>query len=203
MGLRERFDAIKKYPEVKEKLEQTQRALAESERKCVELSIYRKRLGEMEHQAEGFSAALAAFCPKASTIDEIRRLYGCVEPYLDPDGFVLYATAKEMTGFKFHEAFPYEDARGQFEEADGHQLMVYLLAHHFGAVDWEIIPGTCYERAVLSDVDMATVEYQAFEKELYERVLRKMGFGDLLTSEPETERERAHAPEKKKGGDPR
>ena len=32
---------------------------------------------------------------------------------------------------------------------NGHQLMRYLLADQFHAVQWEIVPGTCYERAVL------------------------------------------------------
>ena len=36
-----------------------------------------------------------------------------------------------------------------FEMMNGHQLMRYLLADQFQAIRWEIVPGTCYERAVL------------------------------------------------------
>lgn len=161
------------------------------------------KLDAAQRRTEALSVALAALCPKLSTAGEMRRLYECVGPYLDPDGFTLYFAAQAMTGFKAHEAFPYEDARGQFEEADGHQLMGYLLAEEFGAVDWDIVPGTCYERATLGDVDKTTPEYQAFEQQLYEKTLRKMGFGDLLPPEPEQERARQHAPKKKQGGDPR
>ena len=68
-----------------------------------------------------------------------------------------------------------------FEEADGHTLMRYLLARQFNAVEWNIVPGTAYEAAVLRDVDTTTQEYRNFSKKLYEQALRKMGFGRLLS----------------------
>ena len=43
-----------------------------------------------------------------------------------------------------------------FEMMNGHQLMRYLLADQFHAVQWEIVPGTCYERAVLLPLDRTT-----------------------------------------------
>ena len=65
----------------------------------------------------------------------------------------------------------YEDSRGMFEMMNGHQLMRYLLADQFHAVRWEIVPGTCYERAVLLPLDRTTPAYRAFEQKLYTAVL--------------------------------
>lgn len=71
----------------------------------------------------------------------------------------------------------YEDARGQFELANGHTLLRYLTAAHFGAVSWEVVPGTTYERAILREVDTSTPEYQAFARQLYAKALERMGLG--------------------------
>ena len=66
----------------------------------------------------------------------------------------------------------YEDSRGMFEMMNGHQLMRYLLADQFHAIRWEIIPGTCYERAVLLPIDRTTPAYRAFEQKLYTAILQ-------------------------------
>ena len=66
----------------------------------------------------------------------------------------------------------YEDSRGMFEMMNGHQLMRYLLADQFHAIRWEIVPGTCYERAVLLPIDRTTPAYRAFEQKLYTAILQ-------------------------------
>ena len=53
------------------------------------------------------------------------------------------------------------------------------------AVQWEVVPGTTYEKAVLLDVDTVTPEYRAFEKQLYTQTLRDLGFQGLLPQEQE------------------
>lgn len=92
--------------------------------------------------------------------------YAQLAPTLDADGFSLYAAAEEVTGLKVYEEFPYEDNRGMFELADGHTLLRYLEAAYFGAVTWEIVPGTPYERAILGEVDKTTPEYRAFYQKI-------------------------------------
>lgn len=87
-------------------------------------------------------------------------------PEMDADGFSLYAAAEEVTGLKVYEEFPYEDNRGMFEMADGHTLLRYLEAAYFGAVTWEIVPGTPYECAILGEVDKTTPEYRAFYQKI-------------------------------------
>ena len=80
---------------------------------------------------------------------DAKTFYEQIAPELDPGGFKLYFTAQRLTGFELYKQFPYEDSRGMFEMMNGHQLMRYLLADQFHAIRWEIVPGTCYERAVL------------------------------------------------------
>ena len=92
--------------------------------------------------------------------------YAQLAPTLDTDGFSLYAAAEEATGLKVYEEFPYEDNHGMFEMADGHTLLRYLEAAYFGAVTWEIVPGTPYERAILGEVDKTTPEYRAFYQKI-------------------------------------
>ena len=141
------------------------------------------RLRFSEKKAEAQQAALAEFCPKLDSLESMLRFYETISPSLDPQGFTLYRTAKKMTKIDLHSYFAYEDSRGMFEETDGRRLLRWLTAAYFHAVDWEIVTGTCYEEAILREVDTSTPEYQAFEKKLYRKVLERMGFGDLLTPE--------------------
>ena len=103
---------------------------------------------------------------------DAKTFYEQIAPELDPGGFKLYFTAQRLTGFELYKQFPYEDSRGMFEMMNGHQLMRYLLADQFHAVRWEIVPGTCYERAVLLPIDRTTPSYRAFEQKLYTAVLQ-------------------------------
>ena len=112
------------------------------------------------------------------TAENFRQVYERAALRHDPEGFQLFFAAQEVTGIRrLWEEFPYEDACGCFEFADGRQLLRYLTAARFGAVSWEIVPGTTYERAVLREVDTSTPEYQAFARQLYAKALERMGLG--------------------------
>ena len=113
--------------------------------------------------------------------EKLKQFYQHISRQYDPHGFQLYFAAQKVTGIKhLWEVFPYEDACGCFEFADGRQLLQYLTAAYFQAVSWEIVPGTTYEQAILGKVDTSTPEYIAFEKRLYETVLERMGFREQL-----------------------
>ncbi len=134
-------------------------------------------------KADALFSALREFSPRLSSTEEMKRFYDAVSYDLDPSGFTLYNVAKKLAGVEVTSLFPYEEARGIFEEATGHQLMSYLTACCFDAVEWESIPGSMYERAELGEVDTTTPEYQRFERQLYEGVLERMGFGEFLNPE--------------------
>ncbi|WP_325213476.1 hypothetical protein [Oscillibacter sp.] len=194
MGLRDMLQAIREYPAVctrleaaEQELRQTRTALEKSELERQGLSgsysEARHRLRFAEKRAEAMKSVLDTFCPKLDSLESMLRFYETISPSLDPQCFTLYRMAKEMTGIDPCSYFAYEDSRGQFEEADGRQLLRWLTAAHFGAVDWEIVTGTCYEEAILREVDTSTPEYRAFEEKLYRKALERMGFGDLLAPE--------------------
>lgn len=68
-----------------------------------------------------------------NTTEQLCQFYNCIAPEFDPDGFRLYFAAQEISGIRnLYECFPYEDARGCFEAADGHALLRWLTARHFG-----------------------------------------------------------------------
>lgn len=157
--------------------------------KCDELSDTAQRHGDIlartRQSMKAYRAVLLSFCPELNSVERLRQFYDCVAPEFDPDGFHLFFAAEEITGIRnLYEYFPYEDARGCFEEADGHALLRYLTAAHFGAVSWEVVPGTTYERAVLQAADTSTAEYQAFERQFYAKALERMGFQEFLPPEP-------------------
>lgn len=199
MGLRDMLRAIREYPAAYAELEiarfelhQAQQKLEQSEQDCEFLHFTLDEQKEysafLSHKAEALRDALAEFCPKLSTPEDMKRLYDTISPSMDAQGFTLYRTAQKLTGIDVPSLFPYEDNRGLFEVMDGHQLMDWLTAVHFQAVDWEIIPGSTYESATLLEVDTTTPEYQSFEKQLYEKVLERMGFQDILAPDHQKEK---------------
>ena len=192
--LRQAVQAVREYPKASNELEETryklwdaQQALdhsgEERERLATALCEQKNRLNFFEQKTDALSSALRDFCPKLSSAEETKRFYAAISPSLDPSGFTLYRVAKQITGLDVPSFFPYEDRRGLFEEMDGNQLLSCLIAARFHAVDWTVVPGTCYEAATLREVDTTTPEYQAFEKGLYRAVLIRMGFEELLAPE--------------------
>ena len=196
LGLRDVIRAIREYPAVHAELEtartelrQAQQALEQSEQECESLWFTSNEQQEymefLSHKSEALQDALVEFCPRLSAPEDMKRFYDTISPSLDAQGFTLYRMAKELTGIDVPSFFPYEDNRGMFEVMEGHQLLDWLTAVHFQAVEWEIIPGSTYESATLLDVDTSTPEYRAFERELYGKVLERMGFQDILAPRQE------------------
>ena len=126
--------------------------------------------------------ALAKLVPRVNSREHCRRFYKTVAPYLDPGGFVLYETAAKLTRFNISTEFATEDTMGKFEEMDGYRMLRYLTADRFGSVEYEIV-APCYEEAVSLHTDYTSPEYLAFEKKLYEKTLRELGFEKLLPEE--------------------
>ena len=126
-------------------LNQAQKALEKSELECQRLSgdysEARRRANFSEKKSAALQAALDAYCPKLSSLAEMIRFYETVSPSLDPQGFTLFRAAKKMTGIDLYSYFAYEDSRGLFEQMDGRQLLRWLTAARFGAVEWEIVTG--------------------------------------------------------------
>lgn len=186
MKLRDMITAAREYPKALAELEQTRTTVRECWRECADLRQQNARLHSDLHveisKADLCLAALREVLP-CQTETQYKSLYELLAPAIDKDGFRLYHAAKAITGICVPSAFSYEDNRGLFEEASGHELMKYLLAARFHAVAWDVVPGTTYEKATLLDVDTSTAEYRAFEAEVYGKVLRDMGFGELLPPE--------------------
>lgn len=191
MGLRDIIRAIREYPAARAELDtarselrQTQQALERSTQECERLgadhSDISTRLRFSEKKTAALQSVLEVFCPKQASLEEMKRLYAAISPSLDPSGFTLYRTAQKLTGIDIHTFFPFEDNRGMFEAMDGRQILNCLTAARFGAVDWKVVEGTGHEKAVFREVDTSTPEYQAFEKQLYTKVLERMGFQDML-----------------------
>ena len=196
MGLRDMLRAIREYPAARAELEtarselrQAQQELEQSRETCESLWLtldeQKDHTKFLSSKAEALQAALEEFCPRLSTPEELKRFYDAISPDMDPSGFTLYRMAKELTGIDVPSCFPYEDNRGLFEVMDGHQLLDWLTAVRFNAVEWDMIPNSTYESATLLGVDTSTPEYQAFEQQLYGKVLSRMGFENIVAPEQE------------------
>lgn len=206
MGIWDLFSRTKKNPKYKQlqnELEEAKGGLLDAQR---EYGLLRSKYSALEQECGGlrqamawkdyrikeleskngvFEAAWKELCPPLRTLDQLRCFYDCMAPYLDPDGFQIYFIAQSLTDFDLSGTFPYEDASGLFENADGHMLMKYLEADQFGAIDWEIVPGTTYERAVLREADRSSPEYLAFQEQMYAETIRHLGFQSLLSQRNE------------------
>ena len=200
MGLRDVIRAIREYPTAHAELEKTRAELRQTKEALEKSnddweSLWFSSEGQQEtidflaHKSEALQDALEEFCPQLSAAEDLKRFYDTISPSMDAQGHTLYHMAQKLTGIDVPSLFPYEDNRGMFEVMDGHQLMEWLTAVHFQAVEWEIIPGSMYESATLLDVDTSTPEYQAFEKQLYAEVLERMGFQDMLAPEQNQKQE--------------
>ena len=197
MGFWKNLQAMLAHPDIVSELEtarfelrQARQALEQSEQEHGSLWLTLEEQKDytkfLSGKAEALQEALTEFCPKLSTPEELKRFYDTISPGLDASGFTLYRMAQELTGIDVPSCFSYEDNRGLFEVMDGHQLLDWLTAVRFQAVEWDMIPNSTYESATLLGVDTFTPEYQAFEQQLYGKVLARMGFENLLGPEQET-----------------
>lgn len=210
--------AAREYPKLCKALEVTSSELDITRTKCEDLDeqcfmlrmendglrtdgdAMSRRIEDMEKKTSALWSALQSFCPQLDATEKLKQLYDCVAPQYDEEGFRLFRAAQTVTGITNLEAkFPYEDACGYFEDADGHRLLRYLTAAHFQAVQWEALPGTTYERTELLNIDTSTPEYRDFERRIYAEVLQDMGFQDLLPQEVQMDKHN----EKKKEGEER
>lgn len=189
MGLRDIIRAIREYPAAQRELQQIQQALAGSEQTCAAL---RDEIGNQSNHERSLTRQLAAvqtalkkFCPRLASTEDMKQFYDAISPKVDPENFTLYRMAEKLTGIETSSFFPYEDNRGLFAQADGRQLLRWLTAAHFHAIDWNIVPGTPYERAILREVDTTTPEYKTFERQLYAKTLEQFGFQDILAPDQE------------------
>ena len=186
MKLSEMLTAIREYPVLKVKYEAMREQQASQERTAVQRSIAYNNLQignrQLSQKNKALETALVKLVPQMNSREHCRRLYKTVAPYLDPGGFVLYETAAKLTRFNISTEFATEDNMGKFEEMDGYGMLRYLTADRFGSVEYEIV-APCYEEAVSLHTDYTSPEYLTFEKKLYEKTLRELGFGKLLPEE--------------------
>lgn len=187
MGFWKSLRAVWKNPEILSELERERAAhqqlkdtlaATESELDGAEMSIavLRQTLDRTATQLDVCRTAIRSLCSYPPSNEELQQIYSAAASKMDPRGFELYNMAKKLTGIDVPSFFPYEDNHGLFVQMDGRQLLRYLTAARFGAVAWETVPGTSYEKAILGEVDASTPEYRAFEQELYGKVLERMGF---------------------------
>ena len=201
MKLSEMLTTIREYPVLKIQYEAMREQQASQERTAVQLSIAYNNLQignrKLSQKNKALETALVKLVPQLNSREHCRRLYKTVAPYLDPGGFVLYETAAKLTRFNISTEFATEDTMGKFEEMDGYGMLRYLTADRFGSVEHEVV-APCYEEAVSLHTDYTSPEYLTFEKKLYEKTLRELGFGKLLPEERAPQKELNRQKEKGK-----
>ena len=191
MGFWKNLQAVLRSPDIVAELEgeraarqQLYAALSDAnnelEKTDTDVFLLEQKLERTTTQLNACQAAIRSLCSQPPSTEELLQIYDALAPSIDPHNFALYHTAKKLTGIDVSSFFPYEDNRGLFEEMDGRQLLRWLTAAHFHAVDWTIVPGTTYERATLREVDTSSPEYRAFQRELYGKALERMGFHDVV-----------------------
>lgn len=200
MGLRDWFHNRDQLSQLSIEVQELIAERDELERKCQQLELQCEKVSasltwEQHHrknalvQVDCLSHLFQRFCTQPPTPEQ---LYNQAAPYLDPDGYKIYAAVTNITGICIHDYFHYEENRGMFEAMSCPSMTRYLEAAHFGAVTWKIVPGTTYEEAILGKVDTTTPEYKAFREKVYADALHSMGLGSLLKRADKKEKEVAH-----------
>ena len=162
MKIKDLIAAVRDYPALRQALEESNTELDLSRMECAQLQ---RKINELEPLVDEY---YQESCGKEYAANQERQKVETLKKAL-----ASFCPALDST----------EQLRRFYDT--GHQLLKYLTALHFHAVRWEVVPGTPYEKAVLLDVDTATPEYRAFEKQLYTQALRDLGFQGLLPQEQE------------------
>lgn len=200
MGLRDWFQKKDQLSQLSDELQELVAERDELQRKCQQLeqqcekvsaslTLEQYRRQDVLEQVDCLSHLFQRFCTQPPTPEQ---LYNQAAPYLDPDGFCIYAAVTNITGICIHKYFHYEDNRGMFEAMSYPAKTRYLEAAHFGAVTWKIVPGTSYEEAILGKVDTTAPGYKAFREKVYADALYSMGLDSLLKRADKKEKEVAH-----------
>ena len=149
MKIKDLIAAVRDYPALRQALEESNTELDLSRMECAQLQskineleplvdeYYQESCGkeyaanQERQKVETLKKALASFCPALDSTEQLRRFYDTIAPDFDDGGFRLYDAALAISGYpNLPGEFPYEDNRGVFDEADGHQLLKYLTALH-------------------------------------------------------------------------
>lgn len=200
MGLRDWFHKRGQLSQLSIEVQELIAERDELERKCQQLeqqcenvsgrlTLEQYRREDVLVQVDCLSHLFQRFCAQPPNPEQ---LYNQAAPYLDPDGFCIYAAVTNITGICIHDYFHYEDNCGMFEAMSYPAKTHYLEAAHFGAVTWKIVPGTSYEEANLGKVDTTTPEYRAFREAICKDALGRMGLGHLLKTKEKEVKEVGH-----------
>lgn len=121
---------------------------------------------------------------KVSDLDTLQQMYAVAEQYamIEEDSYYLYQAAKSILHTTVESEFPYEDARGYFENATYQDSLDKLIASRFGKISWEIVHGTGYEKSSINEyvIDYEDPKYLEFQREMYAEALIDMGYGDFV-----------------------
>lgn len=121
---------------------------------------------------------------KVSDLDTLQQMYAVAEQYamIEEDSYYLYQAAKSILHTTVESEFPYEDARGCFENATYRDSLDKLIASRFGKISWEIVRGTGYEKSSIDEyvIDYEDPKYLEFQREMYAEALIDMGYGDFV-----------------------
>ena len=200
MGLRDWFQKRDRMSQLSIELQEAiaerdelQRNCQQLERQCEDAlakgSMEQHLRKEALEQVACLSSLFKRFCTQQPTVEQ---LYCYAAPYLDPDGFRLYAAACHVTDINIHNYFHYEENCGMLETMLFADMLRYLEAAHFDAITWEIVPGTTYEEAILETIDTSTPEYKAYREKVFEDALGCMGLGDILPRKEKETKEVEH-----------
>lgn len=88
-------------------------------------------------------------------------------------GFRLHQVAKKITGIDVSYAFPTEDNLGYFEEADGYELVEWIIKAKYGQIEWVQL-NSPYEKAGNVSFEGKEEDIATFYKELYKETVLQL-----------------------------
>lgn len=131
MGLRDWFQKKDQLSQLSIEVQELIAERDELSRKCQQLeqqcekvsaslTLEQYRRKDVLVQVDCLSHLFQRFCTQPPTPEQ---LYNQAAPYLDPDGFCIYAAVTNITGICIHDYFHYEDNCGMFEAMSYRSLL--------------------------------------------------------------------------------
>lgn len=156
-GLEELLSEINRLNDCNEILSYENRKLIQQ---CDKLEVFARSLKEI-------------FLPLIPNDADYEPIYFSLADVLDPEGFRLHQVAKKITGIDEINAFPTEDNMGYFEEADGHELVDWIIKAKYGEIEWvQLNPP--YEKAGNVSFEGKEEDIATFYKELYKETVLQL-----------------------------
>lgn len=177
------MNVVKKNKELEtqlsEQIQKYESLKAVTEKEVEELKNKNRKLDSENYKLTKQSVRLQEMCKgikkyfERVTPESYEALYKAMAEEVDPDGFRLIQIAEKLTNIDVCHYFKTEDQLGYFEEANGYELLEWLIKAKFGNIEWIQLQSP-YEKAGRVSFHGQEKNIQEFLETLYKKTVFRL-----------------------------